>query len=736
MGYRYRPFTGSSSIRWFSLIVLLPWRAYPQTTVNPRPRIGVALEGGGALGLAHIGVLQWFEENRIPVDYIAGTSMGGLVAGIYATGMRPNEIHRLVSKIDWNDTIAGKIPFEALSYRRKEDLRAFQNGIELGLRDGLSLPAGLTSDKNITFLLDRETLAYSRLKSFDDLPVPFRCVATDLTSGKPVVFKDGPLGEALRATMSLPAVFPPVRRDGTLYADGGLLDNLPVDLVKQMGADIVIAVNLSDEPFRPQDNHSMVSILQRSISLMITVNALRSIEKADVVISVDLSTYTSGSYAAAEAIIARGYAAAARKSSLLTRLSMDKSEWGMYLAAREARRIQSVPIPQFVRVDGVEPALSHGIENTLAPNIGRPVDPGRLERDINLIAGNGRYYGLSYGLTELDGQPGLMLRANPKEYAPPLLNLGFLVDGSDINNVRWSMSARITALDVGGIRSEWRTDISAGAIWGITTEYYKPLTSTTKWFVAPQVSGTSIPFDLYNRTSLLASYRIRQAGGGLDLGYAIDRFSEIRFGYNAGYLQSSLSVGDPLLPTPSGRFGIASVRYDLDRLDNPVVPRDGESLRLRAQWDDASPGAPRGFPLGELSFGVVRPVSKPGSVYVQGFTGSTFGYHDTGLPQFFLGGPGRLGAYGTNEVRTDQYWLARLGYIHELFRLPVILGNKVYLTAALEMAGAYGAPGVSRLPGDGSGGLVMETIFGPLFVGGSAGDTGHRKVYFLLGKFF
>src|SRR5271170_7710123 len=218
-----------------ALLVLLTWCANAQQPTTPRPKIGIAFEGGGALGFAHIGVLQWFEEHRIPVDFVAGTSMGGLVGGLYATGMRPAQLQELITKIDWNETIGGQIPFEASSYRRKEDRRDFQNGLEFGLKKGFNVPSGLASGQNITFLLDREVLPYSQLKSFDDLPIPFRCVASDLVSGKGHVFKDGPLGEAMRATMSIPAVFAPVRSDGSLFADGMLMDNLPVDVVKAMG---------------------------------------------------------------------------------------------------------------------------------------------------------------------------------------------------------------------------------------------------------------------------------------------------------------------------------------------------------------------------------------------------------------------------------------------------------------------------------------------------------------------
>ena len=349
--------------------------------------------------------------------------------------------------------------------------------------------------------------------------------------------------------------------------------------------------------------------------------------------------------------------------------------------------------------------------------------------------GIGRFNGFSYRLAEQDGRNGLMLRATEKDHAPPLLNFGFLIDGSDLDNVRFTMNARITALDVGGYRSEWRTDISVGANWGLSSEYYKIL-GKSNWFVAPRGSATSNPFDLYDHSTRIAEYRIRQVVGGLDVGYAIDRFSELRFGYESGYLDANLRIGSPVLPTPSGRLGQTSLRYSMNRLDSPVVPRSGQILSVRAQWNDANPGANRGFPVGELSFGVVHRISRPGSVFLQGAAGSTFGYQNIGVPQFFLGGVNRLNAYGTNELRTNQYWLGRVGYIHELFPLPPIIGNKVYASLGYEVAKTYNTPGVSRLPEDAFIGLVVDTLLGPLSIGASYGDTGHHAVYFRLGRFF
>ena len=209
-----------------------------------RPKLGIVLEGGGALGLAHIGVLQWMEEHRIPVSYVAGTSMGGLVGGIYATGRSPAEVKEITNGINWDEVLRGQTPFQDLSFRRKQDAHEVPNSLEFGLRKGLQFPGGFNTGQQVSLILDRVALPYSELKSFNDLPIPFACVATDLVSGKPHVFRSGPLSLALRSTMSLPGIFTPVRTGDHIYADGGLLNNIPIDVAKEMGADIVIGIHL------------------------------------------------------------------------------------------------------------------------------------------------------------------------------------------------------------------------------------------------------------------------------------------------------------------------------------------------------------------------------------------------------------------------------------------------------------------------------------------------------------
>ena len=302
--------------------------------------MGVALEGGGAKGLAHIGVLRWFEEHHIPVDYIAGTSMGGLIAGLYATGYSPSEIEQIVGGIDWDQALAGQIPYQALSYRRKEDLRALPNYVELGLRHGIAGPSGLNSGQAVSLIIDRYLLPYSEPKSFDDLPIPFRCVATDLVSGKPEVFASGSIVNALRATMSIPGVFSPVVEGGKIFADGGLLNNLPTDVVKKMGSEVTIGVHLSVGPNDPKQLRTIFQIAGGSTGVMIDANVLRGMELADLLLTIDVAGFTTLEFSRFADILPKGYEAAQAKARVCLivccHLSAD-DDWNRHMAARQSR---------------------------------------------------------------------------------------------------------------------------------------------------------------------------------------------------------------------------------------------------------------------------------------------------------------------------------------------------------------------------------------------------------------
>jgi NTE family protein len=712
-------------------------RAQDSDTKTERTKVGLVLEGGGALGLAHIGVLKWFEEHHIPVTYIAGTSMGGLVSGVYATGHTPAETLALIQGINWDQVLSGQIPFEDMSFRRKEDAVEFPTGLEFGLRHGFQLPAGFNSGQQVNFILDRVALPYSGVKNFNELPTPFACVATDLVTGKPHVFRDGPLSLALRSTMSLPGIFAPVHYEGHIYADGGLTNNLPVDVAIDMGANYTVAVFLQTAPLNPNTDLSVLGVAGQSIGLMIAANETEHKKMANILINVDLDKYSAMDYNKSEEIVEQGYKAAEANKEGLLKLAVDDASWQEYLANRQRKRL-TVPVPKFVEVTGTSEMLDTEISKKLDDNVDHPVDPTQLETGITQILGAGRFSSLSYRMTEKNGEPGLLITATEKSYAPPIIRPLIVVNGAQYNNVLFSAGARITFLDFGSYGAEWRNDIIVGSVYQIASEYYRPFNPKTKWFVAPRVLFNSSLFYIYDNQDLVAEYRQRQLGGGADIGYAIDSAQEIRFGYATAYEKYSTQIGyDAEFPRVSGRAGETHVHYTLDGTNDPVLPTKGAAATFRGEWWDSNPAAQEAFPLTQLTARYFKPISPRSSLFVGFSGGTTFGYRDTGIPAFSLGGPAMLAAYGQNQFLTDQYYYFEAGYIRQLFKLPPLFGDNLSFVGYYEVAKPFyrNNPADPTLPMDGVAALVLKTILGPIEVAGAFGST-QSKVFFQISRVF
>jgi NTE family protein len=704
-----------------------------------RPSVGLVLEGGGALGLAHIGVLLWLEEHHVPVQYISGTSMGGLVGGFYATGRSATEVREEVKKIPWDQVLSGQTPFQDLAFRRKQDARDYPNRLEFGLRHGLRFPEGFNSGQQVAFILDEIALPYSEVANFNDLPTPFACVATDLVSNKKYVFRSGSLALALRSTMSLPGFFTPVRWNGQVFTDGGLLDNLPVDVAKEMGAEITLAIHLQTAPLNATEPLSSVGVLGESISTVVAANELRSMEIADLLVAVPLDKYSSTSYHDADAIIQAGYDAANAKSKMLLTLQVDDATWQQYLANRQARR-RTVPAPEFVAVTGASSYLQQQINKEFAPEAGKPLDINKLENRILYLQGLGRFSTINYQMTERNGKQGLLISAQEKEYAPPLVRPLILIDGSQYDNPTFSIGARITFLDVGSFRSEWRNDVVFGSTYGLRSEYYYPFAPFSNWFIAPRIYAIGDNFNVYAKGNFLASYRQRVAGGATDVGYEFGNWAELRLGYIAGYEKLSHQIGQvPDLPFVSGRTGLTRGLFNLDKLDDPVIPRKGNNFIIDSGWQDANPGAASGFPISEAGSLNFWKINAPTSLYLNAFGGTTYTSHHVGIPPFSLGGTQKLAAYSLNELLTDQYYLFQLGYLRELKKLPPLLGSAIYLDARYEIGKAFSLPGIAPYPQyeqDGVGEIVMNTLFGPVMVGGAIGNHDHQKFFFRIGRLF
>jgi len=257
-----------------------------------RPKIGLALGGGGARGAAHVGVLRVLEEMHVPVDYVAGTSMGAVVGGLYASGMSPDEIESALTQIDWNDTLTDRTQYKDLPFRRKEDENRYLTSFEAGLRGRrLTLPSGLQSAQKVRFLLQSNLIDVAHIHDFSELPIPFKAVAADIETGEAVVLDHGDLSEAIRASMSIPGVFSPIEIDGRMLVDGGIADNVPVDVVRAMGADVVIAVDVGGPLLKREQMGSMFAVTSQVLTILTRRNADLQLKDATIVLAPDVSRY-------------------------------------------------------------------------------------------------------------------------------------------------------------------------------------------------------------------------------------------------------------------------------------------------------------------------------------------------------------------------------------------------------------------------------------------------------------
>ena len=712
-------------------------------TRQRRPRIGVAFGGGSARGLAHIGVVRWLEEHRVPIDLIAGTSMGGLIGGAVATGMSAEELTAMVDEVDW-DEMFGFLPFRYKNVRRKEDARAYPSRIELGVKHGIALPIALNSGQQVDFLLARIAGPYATLSSFDALPTPFRAIAVDLVTARQVVLDNGSLASALRATMSLPGIFPPVERDGYVLVDGGAMNNVPADVVRAMGADVVVAINVGFMGDTRAVSRSLLGLMTQTVDVMMQASARRSMDAADLVINPPLQDFTSLDWRRSAELAAEGYRAAEAMKDRLLVFAVDEEQWAAYLADRRARRKTAWPAPQFVAVAGAVAADRAYMEAALTTFVGQEtLDVQALESKLETLAGLDRYETVGWQLDEREGRPGLVVEARPKSHAPPFLMLGLNLQNTTSHDFAFQLAARYLTFDLAGPGSELRVDGVAGAQPGAGAELYQPF-GRTPLFVTGKAAVNRGTLSFVSDDAVVARYSEDRAVVGFDVGLNLGRDSDLRLGVSTGDLSAHVDTGNPGLPEIDGQETRARLVWRYDGQDNPVAPSTGLQAAAMFHHIVAAPDAPPEFPTERSNDGVTQaefrgsafwPVRRRHRVFVAGGLGTTWG-HPLATEQFELGAPLRLGAYNLGQLRGEHYAVVTAGYLHAVARLPDFLGGSIYVGSWMENGSAFDAFDSARLRTNVSVGTLADTLVGPVLLGSSFDFRGASRFYIGIGRLF
>jgi len=540
-----------------------------------RPRICLALSGGGARGFAHIGALQALEELRVPVDCIAGTSMGSIVGGLYATGMSPREIEDAIGTVDWGNLFNDRPPRRDLSFRRKQDDVADLAEVEVGIKDGrIALPRGLIAGQKIGFVLESLTLRAAGVEDFDTLPIPFRAVATDIGTGSMVVLRRGKLADALRASMSLPGLVAPIEIDGRLLVDGGLVRNLPVDVAREMGADVVIAIDISTPLDPPSAIRSVTDVTRQVTGMLTHGNVEAQAAAADLLIRPDLAGATSGSFFQARAILPAGHEAILARRAALAPYALTEEAYTARNAALRAALKAPARIAA-VRIDAppdVDPrVLSRRIRTRPDSNL----DLATLQSDLGRLYELGEFERVDFTLEPSGEGTDLVIRAREKPWGPRSLRFGVNFLNDFAGNTDFNVRARYTRLLADRLGAEWRTDAQIGRTRRVLTELYQPLEFSGTWFVAPSLDVSSAVVDIFEDDRRIADYDVHSASGAVALGAQLGRSGEARAGVLHGRARAHVGVGPSTLPRLDVSIGAWVGTLNFDRLDEAHFPHRG-----------------------------------------------------------------------------------------------------------------------------------------------------------------
>lgn len=716
----------------------------PVTRVAGRPAVGVAFGGGSARGIAHVGVIRWLEEHRIPVDVAAGTSMGGLVGGAFASGMDAGELGAFIESLDW-DQLFGASSFAHKNIRRKADARAYPSRLEFGLRGGIVPPAALNSGEHVELLLGRIAAPYFDIDSFDDLPTPFRTVAVDLLSAQPVVMRDGSLADAMRATMSLPLIFPPIEVNGQVLVDGGTMNNVPADVVKAMGAERVIAVNVGDLSDREGVSYTMFGIAGTSLDAMMRASTRRALTAADVVINVELDQYGSLDWRRAGELIEEGYRAAEAMRDQLLPFALSEADFDAWRAARQARRRTELPAPAFIDLEGFGSDDAKRLNTLLAHHVGAPLDVGVLEHDIAVIAGLDRYQTVTWQLVRDTARGlGVRVRGRLKPYAPPFMMLGVNLENTTSSDFRITATARYLAFDTIGSGSELRLDGTIGSNPGLAMELFRPI-GATALFVAPYAGVGTVTFNQIDDDAVIARYRQTISRAGLNVGGHLGSRSDVRIGPYIGRTSASIEVGDPGFPEVRGVETGAELVWRVDTQDSPVVPSGGLLSQVRLLRVFNGPDVVVGEQTLDVHAALTQlsgtanhfwSIGARDRVFVYGGLGASFDSTPLPTDEFALGSPFRLGAYDAGELRGPHYYVATGGYFRRVGRLPDFMGGPIFAGGWLENGDAFAEWRHAGWRTNAGAGLVMDTLIGPVVVAGSFSFDGRWRTYLGVGRIF
>ena len=721
------------------MLCLVPLDSMAQNLIDKdRPSVGLVLSGGGARGAAHIGVIRRLEELRIPVDYVAGTSMGAIIGGLYATGLTADEIEQIYTSIDFEDAFQDKTERSERSFRRKLDDELYLFKAKLGLNEGeIELPEGLVQGQKIDLIMNRISLSVTGVDDFDKLPIPYRAVASDMVTGHEVVMSDGSPATAMRASMNLPSIMAPLKYEDKLLADGGIVNNLPIDVARNMGADIVIAVDISTPLEKKQEIKSVLKMTDQLIGIMTRSNTekqIKTLTTKDILIIPELGDISSADFERGNEAVTIGYAATDAMAGELQRYSLSSNAFEKHLAARGKPAFKQ-PTVDFVRIDNQSGIDDEVIASKLSFEPGDELDLDQIESDIGHIYGLDIFENVNYEIVEEDGNTGVLINARSKSWGPNYLQFGLSLSDDLEGDNSYNLGVAYTRTEINRLNGEWRTALQLGEDPAIFTELYQPLDVEQKYFINIGAFASHRNVNVYESIgNQLAEYRVKSGGIRLAGGRNLGNWGELRFGYEYESGSADARIGAPLLPDfdidDAGLFG----RFSIDTLDNRDFPHDGQfGVFEYTDYRDSMGGD---FDYEQLSvlYSLANTWGKHsliGSIRYDTTIDDDAPIH--GL--FRAGGFGSLSGFNEDELTGQHVGVMRLFYLRKIedkFLLEAYLGGSVEYGGVWQERGDIFDDNILA----GSVFLGLDTPIGPVYTGYGHAEGGNESIFVYLGQFF
>lgn len=697
-------------------------------------RTALVLGGGGARGAAHIGVLEVLERERIPIDCVVGTSMGALVASSYAAGLSPQQMREKLSQADWTDIFLDIADYSQLSYRKKKVSQRFLRGTELGVtHNGLQLQSGLVAGEKIKLYFNQLVDANLGERNIEDLSIPLAIVATDIGTGERVVFRDGSLTLAMRASMSVPGFMSPVEYQGRKLVDGGLVDNLPVELGRELcKADRVIAINVGS-PLKATDNiGSLVSVTAQMVGILTQQNVQRSIASLtnrDVYIYPDLTSVKASEFSRHAEIADLGRAAAEQHLQQLKTFSVEDS---VYLAWKEKNKHQPNPEVMIdeIRIAPTKRVHPDYVARQIHQTAGQLLDREQLEDDLIRIYGDGFYQTVDYRVMREGDRNRLDILVREKDWSYDYLVLGYAIENEYRQDSNFNVRAAYRNTWMNNLGGEFFASADIGGKPRMELDFYQPLDSHHRFFIEPYYARKREPVGIFIDDERIAEYRLDTGFSELALGANLGNYGQSTLGWRDYHIKGEADISQVPLPDVDERFGGVIFEMNLDRRNRLYFPSKGWRMDLsyfdsqHQDYSKLSADLGGAYRMGDY-------VVALRSEYVTSLKGE-LPFYDAVM----LGGFLKMSGYATNQILGDDAVYGHIRAERIIGRMPLGMSGDLRLGFGLEAAKLDTNYTLSA--GDDwldSGVLYLggETPFGPLYLGYGFTFSGDYNLYLQLG---